>query len=76
MAQELAGVERLAELIRLHRDGDGLLGAAVQYAGDHTRTAGFAGATGAGLLADFNVQNDLGHGLASKRNRRATRARR
>jgi hypothetical protein len=75
VAQQLAGVERLAELVALHRDGDRILVAAVQHAGNQARAAGFARAARAGALADFNVQDDIGHGLASKRSRRAkTRA--
>ena len=72
VAQQLAGVERLAELVGASRAmATGSLLAAVEDAGHHAGAAGVARAAGAGALAHFNVQNDIGHGLASKRNRRA-----
>ena len=45
-------------------------------AGHQALAADRAGVARAGPLAHINVQNDLGHGLASKRNRRAKAARR
>ena len=61
MAQQLAGVERLAEVLLVHRKGDGGLVAAVQDARHETGATGGAGATGADAFADVHVQNDLGH---------------
>jgi hypothetical protein len=75
VTEQLAGVERLAELVALHRDGDRILVAAVQDAGDQAFAADGARIAGSGAFADFNVQDNIGHGLASKRSRRAkTRA--
>jgi hypothetical protein len=41
-----------------------------------TCTAGFTRATGTSALTQFNIQDDLGHGHALKRNRRTVTARR
>ncbi|MNI91938.1 hypothetical protein D3C73_1496630 [compost metagenome] len=61
VAHQLAGVERLAELALVHGDGHRGLVAAVQHAGDEAVATRGAGAAGAHVLADVNVQNDLGH---------------
>jgi hypothetical protein len=76
LASQLAGQEGLAELVALDRDGQGLSATAVHHARYMTSTAGFTRATGSGALTQFNIQDDLGHGHALKRNRRAMTARR
>ncbi|MNE58758.1 hypothetical protein D3C80_1538100 [compost metagenome] len=61
VAQQLAGVERLAEVLLVHRDRDGGLVATVQDAGHSARATDSACAAGACAFTDVNVQNDLGH---------------
>ena len=76
VALQLAGLDSLAELIGLDGDGNRILAAAVQHARDLALATGGAGTARARTLADFDVQNDIGHGPASKRSRRADAARR
>src|SRR6185312_5702118 len=65
--EQLAGVERLAELGPAHRDGDRALLAAVEHARHLALAPHRAGRAGAAVLAHFHVQNDLvGHRHASK----------
>src|SRR5690606_2041239 len=61
VADQLAGVQRLAEFTLVHGDGHRGLVAAVQDAGHSAFATRGAGAAGAHVLADINVQNDLGH---------------
>ena len=66
VAHELAAQKRLAELVALHRNRNGGQGTTVKHAGNIACAANFTGAASAGTAADFNIQNDLGHGHALK----------
>ena len=71
VAQELAGVERLAELVGVHRQRHRAARSAVEDAGYFAVTTGFASAARSGAVAQFNIKDDLGHDGLPKQVRRA-----
>ena len=62
VAEQLAGVERLAEGVGVHRHRHRTARTAVQHARHLALAPRGAGAAAADPLAHFHVQDDLGHG--------------